>query len=342
MTVEARADIVSQRTSPTPHITFPIKRTGEKGIPIATVDQMDESKLEGVVSMTRRESASITRRRFLQLGSASTIGMCVIPTLAEASGHAELTTPFSIGVQSYCFRNFNLEHALKRTHDLGLKHIEFYRGHVPVASTPEQIKAVLKLCGEYDVKPVAFGVEGFSKDHAANQKVFDFAKALGVKYLSADPTRDSFDSLDKLVAEYDIAIAIHPHGPGGDGKLHRWYSAEVIMDAVKSHHPLIGACLDTGHLIRADQLGKKLDPAQQVRVMGERNFGMHLKDHDNRTKTDVIYGKGALDVPAVLKALHEVKFRGYISIEYEANPDDPSPDMKACLDVLTAALKAQS
>ena len=47
------------------------------------------------------------------------------------------------------------------------------------------------------------------------------------------------------------------------------------MAAVKDHNPLIGSCLDTGHLIRAAQLGKKLDPAQQIRLMGKRNFGIH-------------------------------------------------------------------
>ena len=46
--------------------------------------------------------------------------------------------------------------------------------------------------------------------------------------------------------------------------------------------------------------------------MGDRNFGMHLKDHDNKRKTDVVFGDptGVLDVPAVLKALKEVKFKG--------------------------------
>src|SRR5437016_11997069 len=40
---------------------------------------------------------------------------------------------------------------------------------------------------------------------------------------------------------------------------------------------------DTGHLIRAAQapFNRKLDPAQQIRHMGSRNFGLHLKDHDN-------------------------------------------------------------
>ena len=47
---------------------------------------------------------------------------------------------------------------------------------------------------------------------------------------------------------------------------------------MKDHNELIGTCLDTGHLIRAAQLGKKLDPVAEVRLMGARNFGIHLKD----------------------------------------------------------------
>ena len=165
---------------------------------------------------------------------------------------------------------------------------------------------------------------------------------MGLKMLSADPTPDSFGSLDKLCAEYKIAIGIHPHGPVGKGRLHAWYSAEVILKAVKDHHPLIGSCLDTGHLIRAAQLKKNLDPAQQIRLMGARNFGIHLKDHDNKRRTDVIYGKGALDVPKVLAALREVKFTGLISIEYEANEAEPTNDVRACVAAFKAAVKKKA
>ena len=290
--------------------------------------------------MSSPRSNALTRRGFLQAGAAATLGLTGLPAMLDAKD--EKKDPyhgFTVGTQSYCFRNFNREQALKRTQELGLHYIEFFQKHAPLNSDEKQIKAILKMCKEYGVTPVAFGVQEFTKNHDNNKKVFDFAKALGIKYLSANPTPDSFDSLDKLCEQYKIAIAIHPHGPIGGGKLHRWYSAEVIMKAVKDHHELIGSCLDTGHLIRAAQLGKKLDPADQVRVMGKRNFGMHLKDHDNKKHRDVVYGKGVLDVPAVLKALKEVKFKGWISIEYEANPENPSPDMKACLKVLQKAVK---
>jgi inosose dehydratase len=284
----------------------------------------------------------LDRRRFLQL-SAAAAGLTAAPGLCAAEDKKD--DPFggfTLGVQTYTFRNFNVEKALERTKKLGLHHVEFYpgqMGQLKLDSKPEQIKAMLKLCKDYDITPVTWGVQGFTKDDKANEKIFEFGAALGLKVFSANPEPDAFDSLDKMCEKYKIAVGIHPHGPVGKDKLDRWYSAEVILKAVKDHHPLIGACLDTGHLIRCAQLGKNLDPAKEVLVMGARNFGMHLKDHDNKKGRDVPYGQAALDVPAVLKALREVKFKYMISIEYEHNPNDNLDDVKECVKVFQDAVK---
>jgi sugar phosphate isomerase/epimerase len=281
----------------------------------------------------------LSRRDMLRSGAAAALA-AALPSWARADDKDPLHG-FTLAIQSYTFRNFNLEKAVAKIEECGVHHVEFFSAHVPVNSKPEQIKAVLKLCSDHGITPVAFGVEAFSKDHEANKKKFEFGKALGIKVLTADPTPDAFDSLDKLCEEYKIAIGIHPHGPQGGGKRHRWWSAETIMAAVKDHNPLIGSCLDTGHLIRMAQLGEMLDPAKEVHVMGKRNFGMHLKDHDNKRKTDVIYGKdgGVLDVPAVLKALKEEKFKGYVAIEYEAKPEEPTADVKELVKIVAESAK---
>jgi inosose dehydratase len=282
---------------------------------------------------------SPSRREFLAASAAATAGLAV----AGRARAADDFGGFTLGIQSYTFRNFKpVDKALKQYQSLGVTNAEFYNAHLPTTATPEQVKAFKKTCGEFGVKPVAFGVESFTKNHDANKKKFDFGKELGIQAFSADPDPDSFDSLDKLVDEYGIAIAIHPHGPsGGKGQRHRWWSADVILKAVKDHNKKIGTCLDTGHLIRMEQLGEKLDPVQQIKEMGDRNFGIHLKDHDNKRKTDVPFGDptGVLDVLGVLKALKEVKFAGYISIEYEANPQDPTADVKKCLDYFKEQVK---
>jgi inosose dehydratase len=285
------------------------------------------------------DCVSFDRRRFLRAAGIAAAGLSSLPNSlwAEEKKESDLGG-FKLGAQSYTFREFDLEPALKRMKDLDLHYVELFQKHAPLNSSPAQISALVKLCKEYDVTPLAWGVQRFTKNSGANRKIFEFGKALGIKMFSADPDPDSFDSLDKLCDEYKIAIGIHPHGPQGK-KEHRWYSAQLILKAVKEHHPLIGSCLDTGHLIRAAQLGDKLDPAEQIRLMGSRNFGIHLKDHDNERRTDVIFGKGILDVPGVLKALREVKFNGLISIEYEANPKDPVQDVQACVQIVKESVK---
>lgn len=277
----------------------------------------------------------LTRREFLHAAGVAGLGLAA--GVRAADDKKDEFGGFALAIQSYTFRKFNLEQALKRMKDCGVSYGEFFNGsQLPKSLSGDQLAAALKLCKEYGITPIAYGVEGFSKNHDANKKVFDWAKSIGVKSISADPTVDAFDSLDKLCEEYKIAVAIHPHGPGS-----RWTDAEQIMKAVKEHHPLVGTCLDTGHLIRMAQAGKKLDVPEQIKIMGDRNFGLHLKDHDNKRKIDVIYGKegGVLDVLAVLKALRDVKFKGSISIEYEASENEPTADVKACVDVFKDAVK---
>jgi inosose dehydratase len=97
-------------------------------------------------------------------------------------------------------------------------------------------------------------------------------------------------------------------------------------------------------LIRSARAPHNLDlnPSAQIREMGARNHGLHLKDHNNERDVDVVFGRdgGVLNVTDILRTLREVRFNGYISIEYEANPNDPSPDVRACLDVFRESVRA--
>ncbi len=285
-----------------------------------------------------RDTVTLHRRDYLKLGVASIAGIGLGTSLI-AEDTKPIDAGFNLSIQSYTFREFKLEQAVDKISKLKVPYVEFYNGHVNPKSTPEQIKAVLKLCKENNVTPISFGVEGFTKDNAKNKALFDFAAAMGLKYLTADPTVDSFDSLDKLTEEYKINIAIHPHGPTGPiakkGKA-RWTTAEQIMKAIKDHSERIGTCLDTGHLIRMALIDEPVDVVEQIKIMGKRNYGFHMKDHDNKTDHDVVFGNpaGVLKVPEILKALREVKFAGFMSIEYEYNSKEPTKDVEACVKYL--------
>ena len=279
---------------------------------------------------------SLSRRRFMALSAAAAAGATFFdaPRILQAAGLLadDPWGGFPLGIQSYSLRNFNTLECVRHIQGMGLHFVEFYGKHLDPAASDEQIAQTLKLLKDAEITLRGHGVHGFSKNHEANLKLFQFAKKAGVKVITADPTPDSFDSLDRLVDDFDIRIAIHNHGPG-----HRYDKIESVVKAVEGHHKWIGACVDTGHFLRSGE-----DPVKAVRDLGPRVFAAHIKDDVElgRGSKNVVIGKGKLDVVGLFQALREIKFPadGSLSLEYEANPDNPIDEMKACLAVAKEAI----
>lgn len=221
-----------------------------------------------------------------------------------------------MGAQSYSFRNFDLAGALKCLQDLGLKDIEFCRVHFPPDANDANFANVKEAIKAAGARVPCFGVEGFTGDAVENRKKFEFAKAIGVQVLTADPTPDAFGNLDKLTEEFGIKIAIHNHGPGA-----RYDKVADTLAAVKGHSPMIGACVDTGHAIRSSE-----EPHEVIEQLGSRLISLHLKDWAATGET--IIGEGDMDIAAVARALKAIQFSGPIVMEYEESPENPVPDMK--------------
>jgi len=266
--------------------------------------------------------AAWTRRKFL--GGAAGAALLSTTRLARAAD-TDKYGGFLMGIQTYSLRGFKVDQALEYVQELGLGSVEMFEAHFSTKSSPEQIDEMLKKTKAKGVKILAHGVNRFSKDHEANKRLFEFAKRAGIRNLSADPTEDSFDSLDKLCAEYDVRIAIHNHGPGA-----RYDKVSDVLNAVKGRHPNIGACADLGHYIRSAE-----DPVRVINLLKGRLFGIHLKDFaEQQAKTKgVILGRGHLDIAGVFKALKQVEFPpdACLALEYEEKPSDPLGDIKECL-----------
>ena len=234
---------------------------------------------------------------------------------------------FDVGMQSYTLRTFPIDRALAEINKLGLGSVELFQQHFSSQSSDADIEAMKSKTSSLGIRMRGHGVNPFTADHEANRRWFEFAKKAGIKNLSADPTEDAFDSLDKLCEEYQIRIAIHNHGPGA-----RYDKVADVLTAIQGHHPLIGACADLGHYIRSGE-----DPVRAINLFEGRLYGIHLKDFaEQKAKTEgVILGQGHLDVVAVFKALKKVNFPadGCLSLEYEEHPEDPLADVRACLAV---------
>jgi inosose dehydratase len=269
----------------------------------------------------------VTRRTFLaSCGAAYAAGF--VPARA-----ADGSAPWKLGIQLYSLRGYPVETALEHARDLGFEAVEFYPGMLPIAVDDSVGRMRERVTGMGLAISAAF-VGNFGKDGAANRRLFEYGKLLGTRTLVGDPAPDSFDSLDELVKEFDMRVAIHNHGPQ-----HRYNKAIDVVRAIENHDSRIGACADIGHYIRSGER-----PAEIVRLLAGRLYGIHLKDFAEM-KGDakgVILGKGHVDVRPFFEALVQAKFPadGALSLEYEENPKDPLAEIRECVAVARAGLDA--
>src|SRR5688572_15562546 len=155
-----------------------------------------------------------SRRRFVgAMASSAGVLSCGLSKSAVCAESAKVG-PFPLGMQSYTLRKFPFDKAIETMQALGIQTVEFVDAHYPVKSSDEEIATMNRQLADHQLKLLSHGVADFKKDHTANKQLFEFAKRAGIRNLTANPTEDAFDSLDTLVAEYDIRIAIHNHGPG--------------------------------------------------------------------------------------------------------------------------------
>jgi inosose dehydratase len=275
-----------------------------------------------------------TRRQFIASGAAAAAVVAMgRSSSARDAGVDGPYGPFQVALQSYSLRGFtkgnkaDVRQALTVTQELGLHFWEAYPAHFPITDDKEALRAAKELSKSFGVTVAGYGVVGLGKDADADRRIFDYAKAMGYQYLSADPDPDALDKVDKLVDEYQIPIGIHNHGPG-----HRYDKIEKIAAIIKDHSPRIGCCIDTGHFLRS-----KEDPVLAVEAFGKRIYGVHLKDVKNAT-TFTILGQGDLRTVDLLKALAAKKYAYNLAIEYEESVESPTADVKACLVELKKAI----
>src|SRR6266849_8358669 len=107
---------------------------------------------------------------------------------------------FVLGCQAYTFHRFTAFEAIEKIAAAGGKAIEFYpsqslspddkKSKVDPNATDGTIAKLKAKAKQHGLLIVNFGVVGIPKDEAGARKVFDFAKKLGVRSITIEPSPD--------------------------------------------------------------------------------------------------------------------------------------------------------
>lgn len=236
-----------------------------------------------------------------------------------------------VGIQSWCFRGLNgNKGVIAALKECNIGRLEICGIHVDAADK-HQVEEVIGLYKDNNISFNSFGIDLFPNDEAKVKPLFEFAKKTGISALGADPDPDAFGLLESLCNEYSVKLAIHNHG-----RHHRYGKTSQLKEVFGRTSKNIGLCLDTGWALDAGE-----DPVRMVDEFSGRLYGIHFKDfnfNESGAVLETLLGEGMLDLEGLAAALKKTGFKGFATIEYEGDEDNPVPGIKKCIENISKVL----
>ena len=264
-----------------------------------------------------------SRRDFLKAAAVGTAGLALPVSLTGCAERTDATVPASIklGVASYSLRELSRDDAIAAILALHSKYVSIKSFHLPYESTPEELAAGRAAFEDAGITIVGGGVITLQQDDDDDIRTyFEYAKAAGMPIMVIAPTPTTLPRIERFVQEYDIAVAIHNHGPEDQ----YFAGPREALPIIQDMDPRVGLCVDLGHTTRTG-----VDIVEALAQAGDRVLDVHVKDLRDLMDRDsqCVVGEGAMPMPAIFRQLVEMGYAGYVNLEYEIDARDPLPGM---------------
>ncbi len=241
---------------------------------------------------------------------------------------------FGLGLASYSLREFSLEQTIDMTKRLALGRIVLKSMHLPLESPEADIAVASQKVRAAGLDLYGCGVV-YMTDEAEVDQGFRYAKAAGLRMIIGVPNPELLGLVERKVKEFDIALAIHNHGP--EDKLYP--TPASAYERITKLDQRIGLCIDIGHTMRAG-----VDPSEAAQKCADRLLDFHVKDVTSATKEgDTIeMGRGIIDIPMFARTIIKLGFAGTLAFEFEKDGSDPLPGLAESVGYLRGVLASFS
>ncbi len=284
------------------------------------------------------ESKMITRRTFTHtaLGGAAFAGAALAKIDSKVNG-------VQLGVQSYSFRDMDLDAAIAAMKEIGIGSVEMWSGHAePKLRGPElkkwrletpmsHFEAIRRKYDDAGIDLYAYNYsfrEDFSDDEI--EAGFKMGKALGVKVLTASANVTTAKRIDTFARKHKMRVGMHNHSRIVKNE---FATANDFMEAMKGNSEYIAINFDIGHFTAAN-----FDPVEFLSKHYKKIVTLHIKDRKKDQGANVEFGQGDTPIKPVLDFLRSKKLRIPANIEYEYKGADTKAEVRKCMEYCRKAL----
>jgi len=286
----------------------------------------------------------ITRRECLRHLTAGT-GVALFgagDVLAQPAGTYK---GVMLGVQSYSFRDRELDDAIAGMRQVGLTSCELWQGHLEPKrverdvmrkwreTTPlSEFQAIRAKFEKAGIRVYAYNIS-FKDDFsdAEIERGFEFAKALGTDIITASANTNVVKRVVPVAVRRRMIVAMHNHSRIDPNE----FATPDDFTRAMNLSPQIAVNLDIGHFTAAN-----FDAAAFLREHHRRIVTLHIKDRKRNDGPNMPLGEGDSPIGPVLRLLRDQKWAIPANIEYEYKGGDTVEEVRRCLEFCRRALDA--
>ena len=283
-------------------------------------------------------SVMFSRRDFTKMALAA------VPAAEALAKGKDTINGVRVGAQTYSFRDRPLDEAIVGLKEVGIKTVELWQGHIePKGMKPAELKnwrttVSMDVFKDVRKKFDTAGIEIFAYNYSFREdftdeeiaRGFDFAKALGIKTLTASANVSTAKRIDPFAKKAKVKVGMHNHSNLRENEFAR---PEDFTAAMAGMSEYIAINLDIGHFTAAG-----FDPVFFLKENHKRIVTLHIKDRKKNQGANVVFGEGDTPIKEVLQTLKTLKLNIPANIEYEYKGADTLVEMKKCFEYCKKAL----
>jgi sugar phosphate isomerase/epimerase len=233
---------------------------------------------------------------------------------------------FDLGIGTYTFRGLSVDAMIDDLRALKIHHIElsspdYFLPGVNLDSVP----SLQRMLAHAGITAVSYFC-GDIKTAGDVDLTIQVVRALGARHVSGAAVGDALKMIDTRFSQEGLKFGIHNHW--FRGRRFDYESPEDLLKALENLSPTVGVTMDAGHMASCGH-----DPVQALDKLWPHLQLVHLKDVERSgDDKNVILGTGIAKSKDVIETLKKRGFTGLVAIEYEAEPQNPQPDVTRCVE----------